>query len=64
MKKVILTPNPYRDKGFHTARTAMKILQKAGLTIEQARRSAIRLALITAPYLYLLPSELLYREGL
>ena len=34
MKKVILTPNPYRDKGFHTARTAMKILQKAGLDVQ------------------------------
>ncbi len=40
-----------------------KILQKAGLTIEQAKRSAIRLALITAPYLYLIPSEILYRDG-
>ena len=34
MKKVILTPNPYRDKGFHTARTAMKILQRAGLEVQ------------------------------
>lgn len=31
MKKVILTPNPYRDKGFRTVRTALKILQHAGL---------------------------------
>ena len=41
-----------------------KILSGAGLTQEQARRSAIRLAVITAPYLYLVPSELLYRGGL
>ena len=34
MKKVILTPNPYRDKGFHTARNAMKILQNAGLEVQ------------------------------
>jgi hypothetical protein len=40
-----------------------KILQKAGLTMEQAKKSAIRLALITAPYLYLIPSEILYRDG-
>lgn len=31
MKKVILTPNPYRDKGFHTVRTAVHILQEAGI---------------------------------
>lgn len=40
-----------------------KILVKAGLTMEQAKKAAIRLALITAPYLYLIPSELLYRDG-
>ena len=40
------------------------ILSKAGLTAEQAKKSAIRLAVITAPYLYLIPSELLYRGGL
>ena len=34
MKKVILTPNPYRDKGFQTARNAMKILQRAGLEVQ------------------------------
>ena len=39
-----------------------KILAKAGLSAEQARKSALRLALITAPYLYLFPSELLYSE--
>lgn len=31
MKHVILTPNPYRDKGFQTVRTAMKILRDAGM---------------------------------
>ena len=33
MKRVILTPNPYRDKGFHTARAAMKILQRSGMEV-------------------------------
>ena len=36
------------------------ILRKAGLDPEQVKRSALRLALITAPYLYLFPSDLLY----
>ena len=31
MKRVILTPNPYRDKNFQTVRSAMKILQDAGI---------------------------------
>ena len=31
MKKVILTPIPYRDKNFQTVRAAMKILQEAGV---------------------------------
>ena len=31
MKKVILTPNPYRDKGFQTVRTAVQILKEAGM---------------------------------
>lgn len=31
MKKVILTPNPYRDKNFQTVRAALGILQSAGL---------------------------------
>lgn len=31
MKKVILTPNPYRDKGFQTVRTAMNILREVGI---------------------------------
>lgn len=33
MKKVILTPNPYRDNKFQTVRTAMEILQEAGLEV-------------------------------
>ena len=40
------------------------ILGRAGLGPEQVKRSAIRLALITAPYLYLFPSRLLYEGGL
>ena len=31
MKRVILTPNPYRDKGFQTVRSAQRILQDAGI---------------------------------
>ena len=31
MKHVILTPNPYRDKGFQTVRTAVQILKEAGM---------------------------------
>lgn len=31
MKNVILTPNPYRDKNFHTVRAAMQILKDAGM---------------------------------
>ena len=34
MKKVILTPNPYRDKGFHTVRNAVKILQRVGMDVK------------------------------
>ena len=30
MKNLILTPNPYRDKNFHTLRCAMQILKDAG----------------------------------
>lgn len=33
MKRVILTPNPYRDKNFHTVRTAMQILKDAGIEV-------------------------------
>ena len=31
MKNVILTPNPYRDKNFHTVRAAMQVLKEAGV---------------------------------
>lgn len=31
IKKVILTPNPYRDKNFQTVRSAVKILQEVGI---------------------------------
>ena len=31
MKKVVLTPNPYRDKNFQTVRKAMQILKDAGM---------------------------------
>ena len=31
MKNVILTPNPYRDKGFQTVRNAIRILKEAGI---------------------------------
>ncbi len=31
MKKVILTPNPYRDKGFQTVKNAYTILQQTGI---------------------------------
>lgn len=31
MKKVILTPNPYRDKNFQTVRTALEVLKTAGV---------------------------------
>lgn len=31
MKKIILTPNPYRDKGFQTVRSAVQILKDAGM---------------------------------
>lgn len=34
MKKVILTPNPYRDNKFQTVRSAMQILQDAGLEVK------------------------------
>lgn len=32
MKRVILTPNPYRDKNFQTVRNAVKILKDAGVS--------------------------------
>lgn len=34
MKKVILTPNPYRDKDFQTVRRAMKILKESGIEVK------------------------------
>ncbi len=37
------------------------ILIRAGIGPEQAKRPAIRLAVITAPYLYLIPSELFHK---
>ena len=37
------------------------ILKKSGLEAAQAKRSALMLAAITAPYLFLFPSGLLYR---
>lgn len=33
MKKVILTPNPYRDQDFSTVREAQRILREAGLEV-------------------------------
>ena len=33
MKKIILTPNPYRDKDFQTVREAMNILREAGAEV-------------------------------
>ena len=34
MKNLILTPNPYRDKNFHTVRSAMQILKEAGFQVK------------------------------
>ncbi len=34
MKKVILTPNPYRDKNFQTVRAAMQILKDTGMDVK------------------------------
>ena len=39
-----------------------KILMKTGLTAEKARYVALRLAIFTAPYVFLFPSSLLYTE--
>lgn len=33
MKKIILTPNPYRDKNFQTVREAMQILMDSGVEV-------------------------------
>lgn len=34
MKNLILTPNPYRDKNFHTVRSAAQILRNAGFQVK------------------------------
>lgn len=34
MKNLILTPNPYRDKNFHTVRSAAQILRSAGFQVK------------------------------
>ena len=34
MKKIILTPNPYRDRNFQTVREAMRILIQAGMDVK------------------------------
>lgn len=34
MKKVILTPNPYRDKNFQTVRNAMEVLNASGIEVK------------------------------
>ncbi len=34
MQKVILTPNPYRDRNFHTVREAMRILNASGVDVK------------------------------
>ena len=34
LKKVILTPNPYRDKNFETVRAAAQILENAGIEVK------------------------------
>ena len=33
MKRVVVTPNPYRDKNFNTVRSAIRILEEAGLEV-------------------------------
>jgi NAD+ kinase len=34
MKKILLTPNPYRDKDFNTVRAAMQVLLEAGADVK------------------------------
>ncbi len=34
MKKILLTPNPYRDKNFYTVRSAFQILKDAGADVK------------------------------
>ena len=36
------------------------ILSKAGIDPERAKSAALKLALVTAPYLYLIPSAMMY----
>lgn len=38
----------------------LRIIRKTGLSEEQSRHSALMLAVLTAPYLFLVPSQLLY----
>ena len=33
MKRVVVTPNPYRDKNFNTVRAAIRILEEAGMEV-------------------------------
>ena len=39
------------------------VLKKVGLSLEQAKKAALRIALITAPYLFLFPSSILYESS-
>ena len=34
MKRVVLTPNPYRDKNFAPVRAARQVLEKAGMEVK------------------------------
>ena len=40
-----------------------RILKRTGLEIAQVKRSALRLALITAPYLFFFPSAIIYNSS-
>lgn len=53
MKKVVLTPNPYRDKNFNTVRAAMGILENAGLDVKLCLPFDVERT-------YELPSDLLF----
>ena len=39
----------------------LRIIRKTGLSEDQSRHSALMLAVFTAPYLFLIPSQLLYQ---
>jgi len=39
----------------------LRIIRKTGLSEDQSRHSALMLAVLTAPYLFLIPSQLLYQ---